>query len=180
VQGPEVALIIGGGETWQQELDEALKIIGGRPVQYFYMNDQIKTFPHRGIACTLHPDKLNGHFSWLPTRRKAGLPEPDEVWSHRKHTSVTHDTASAEWKGSSGLFAVQVARLQKGHRKIIACGVPMTVEGGHFWRRQKWQSAIAFRQGWMTSKKDIQPYFRSMSGWTAEQFGRPTEEWLRS
>jgi len=174
-----VAIILGGAECWQQDLEEARKIIGNAPVRFFLVNDQIKSFPESGIACTLHPDKLNGHFAWLVIRRKAGLPDPDEVWSHRKHAAVTHDTASNDWRGSSGLFAVQVAR-RKGHRKIIGCGVPMTVDGNHFERHIKWQSAIAFRDGWKQRKNEIAPYFRSLSGWTRQEFGEPDADWIAS
>jgi len=176
---PEVAVILGGAEGWQQDLEEAKRLLNGQKIQYFMVNDQIKTFPEPGIACTLHPDKLNGHFAWLRVRSKAGLPEPIEIWAHRKHGAVTHDTASIDWGGSSGLLAVQVA-LRKKFRKIIGCGVPMTTEGKHFERHQKWQSAIAFRSGWTRYRKEFEPYFRSMSGWTAEQFGKPDEEWLKS
>ena len=175
----EVAIVIGGGERWYEELQDAKRIIGDARVQYFIINDHIKSFPERAIACTLHPDKLNGHVSWLGARERAGLSAPDEIWSYRKHAVVTHDTASMEWKGSSGLFAVQVAR-RKGHKKIIGVGVPMTVDDGHFTRHQKWQSAIAFRQGWITHRQEIATCFRSMSGWTAETFGKPTETWLQS
>jgi Methyltransferase domain len=172
-----VAVVIGGAECWQEDLEKARKLLGGQRIKFFFINDQIKTFAEPGVAVTLHPDKLNGHFAWLLVRRKAGLPEPDQIWAHRKHAAVTHDTASKDWGGSSGLFAVQVAR-REGYRHIIGCGIPMTVDGSHYIRRQKWQSAIAFRSGWMNCKNEIAPYFRSMSGWTAEQFGSPTEDWL--
>jgi hypothetical protein len=120
---------------------------------------------------------LNGHIAWLFNRRKSGLPEPQEIWAHMKHAAVTHDTASLEWQGSSGLFAVQVAK-RKGFQKIITCGIPMTVEGSHFERHQLWQSAIAFRDGWVRCKSQLAPYVRSMSGWTEQMFGSPTHEWL--
>lgn len=176
---PEIAIIVGGSETWQRDLEEARKFVGNRRVQFFYINDQIKSFAEHGVACTLHPDKLNGHVAWLTVRRKAGLPDPDEVWSHRKHAAVTHDTASIDWRGSSGLFAVQVAR-SKGFNKIIVCGVPMTVEDSHFERHQKWQSAIGFRDGWNKHKNEIAPYVRSMSGWTRGLLGEPSEDWINS
>ena len=114
----------------------------------------------------------------LPLRRQNGLPEPEQIWAHRKHVAVTHDTASKEWQGSSGLFATMVAKME-GHTKIIACGVPMTVEDNHFERHQRWQSAIAFRAGWTRCRDEIAPVFRSMSGWTKEIFGAPDEEWLK-
>jgi hypothetical protein len=175
----EIAVVIGGAECWQEDFERVKKLLGDRPRHYFYINDHIKSFPEPGVACTLHPDKLNGHFAWLGVRRKAGLPEPEQIWAHRKHVAITHDTASTEWQGSTGLFAVQVAR-RVGHRKVIGVGIPMTVDGGHFERHQLWQSAIAFRQGWTAHRKEIAPYFRSMSGWTKEQFGEPTEDWIRS
>src|SRR5215471_7779764 len=175
--GEEVAIVIGGAECWQQDLEEARKIIAGRRARFFYVNDQIKSFPELGVACTLHPDKINGQDNWLGTRRKAGLPEPLQIWAHRKHACVTHDTASMEWRGSSGLFACEVAR-REGYKKVIGCGVPMTPDGGHFERHKSWSSAHTFRDGWIQHKAEIATFFRSMSGWTAEQFGKPDTEWL--
>jgi hypothetical protein len=173
----EIAIVIGGAECWERDLEQARALIGNRAVKYYFINDQIKTFSEPGVAVTLHADKLNGHFAWLQIRRKAGLPEPEKVWGHRAHASVTHHTETKDWGGSSGLFAVQVAR-RDGYRKVIGCGVPMTVDGSHYIRHQKWQSAIAFRGGWVKCKNDLAPYFRSMSGWTREQFGEATEEWI--
>jgi len=172
-----VALIIGGASCWQDDLIRAKELIGDRPVKYYFINDQIKTFPEPGIACTLHPDKLTGQFNWLGKRRQNGLPEPEQVWAHRRFSAVTNDTASKDWTGSSGLFATMVAR-RAGHQRIIACGVPMTVEGMHFERNAKWQSAVSFRTGWLKTKAEIKDCFRSMSGWTKETFGEPDEAFL--
>jgi hypothetical protein len=173
----EVAIVIGGSESWAAELDEAKRLLAGRTIKYFLVNDHIKLFPETGIGCTLHPDKLNGHHSWLRLRQNAGFPALEEIWSHYKHDAVTHDTASLEWRGSTGLFAVQVAR-RKGYSKIVGVGIPMTVEDKHFERHQLWQSAISFREGWIQFRKEIEPVFRSMSGWTADTFGRPDAAWL--
>jgi hypothetical protein len=175
----DVALVIGGAECWHDDLEQAKKLLAGKKFRYFYINDHIKSFAEPGVACTLHPDKLNGQGagSWLISRRQTGFPEPEQIWAHRKHHAVTHDTASTDWQGSTGLFAVYVAR-QLGHVKVIGCGIPMTVDGSHFIRHQKWQSAIAFRGGWVRHRQEIAPYFRSMSGWTKEQFGAPDINWL--
>jgi hypothetical protein len=176
---PEIAVVVGGAECWREDLEEARKLLAGLKFRFIYINDHIKSFAEPGVACTLHPDKLYGHFAWLGERERAGLPKPEQVWAHRKHSAVTHDTASEEWRGSTGLFAFCVAR-RLGHVRVIACGVPMTVDGSHFERHQLWQSAISFRQGWIQYKNQIAPFFRSMSGWTAEMFGKPTREWLES
>ncbi len=174
-----VAVIVGGAERWRRDMEEAIKLLAGCKFRYFYVNDQIKSFPEDGVACTLHPDKLNEHDAWLAIRRKAGLPEPEQIWTCRKHSAATHDTDNVDWGGSSGLFAVQVA-LRNGYRKIILCGVPLTAEERHFERHEMWQSAISFRAGWTRHKNEISPYVRSMSGWTLEQFGEPCENWIIS
>jgi predicted SAM-dependent methyltransferase len=173
-----VAVVLGGAMCWRQDWEAARKLIGDLPFRVFAINDQIKTFPDECVAVTLHPDKLVGPIAWLNGRRKAGLPEPEQVWAHRKAPEITHDTG-LDWGGSSGLFAVQVAR-REGHQKVIGVGVPMTVDGAHYIRGQKWQSAIAFRPSWIRYKNEIAPHFRSMSGWTAEIFGKPDEAFLRS
>jgi predicted SAM-dependent methyltransferase len=173
-----VAIVLGGATCWRQDLESARKLIGNLPFRVFAINDQIKTFPDECVAVTLHPDKLVGPIAWLNGRRKAGLPEPEQIWAHRKAPEITHDTGM-DWGGSSGLFAVQVAR-REGHQKIIGVGVPMTVGGAHYIRGQKWQSAIAFRPSWIRYKNEIAPHFRSMSGWTAEIFGTPDEAFLGS
>ena len=76
------------------DLEEARQLLNGQRIQYFMINDQIKTFPEPSIACTLHPDKLNGHFAWLRIRRKANFRNrrglvASQAWGgdarHRKH-----------------------------------------------------------------------------------------------
>jgi hypothetical protein len=172
-----VAVILGGAINWKEDLEKAKKVIGVRHIRYFLINDQIKTFPEEGVAVTLHPDKLSGQFAWLRVRRENGHPEPEQVWAHRHHELVTNHNDNKDWGGSTGLFAVMIA-IKEGHQKVIACGIPMTVDDSHYIRHQKWQSAIAFRPSWIKCRNDLAPHFRSMSGWTKEQFGEPTEEWL--
>ena len=174
---PEVAVIIGGAECWEHDLEKARKLIGNHAIRFYFVNDQIATFPEAGVAVSLHPNKLD---AWLALRRKAGLPQPEQIWGRYKHAypEVTHDTENIYQGGSSGLLAVQVAR-REGHERIVAVGIPMTIEGGHYVRHEKWDAAIRARPAWEKCKNDLAPYFRSMSGWTAEIFGEPDEEWLR-
>jgi hypothetical protein len=73
--------------------------------------------------------------------------------------------------GSSALLGV-LAALRMGYRRIILCGCPMTgknAAGGTY---------ETFQKGWEARANEFMGRVRSMSGWTAEFLGAPTEEWL--
>lgn len=169
---PPLAIVVGGAECVWDDLGRIKTGMTLRNETWFLVNDMMaeyKTDPGRPvIAVTLHPPKLN---DWLAERARNGLPRPDAVWAHRPANElVTNHTE--DWAGSSGLFAVKVAR-QLGFEQIILCGVPMQVEQRHFIRREPWGAAMAFRAGWERHRANIAPYVRSMSGWTKELFGEP-------
>lgn len=169
-------VLCGGGDPFA-EYDQAVALAtaAGRTTTIFAGNDMIEKCPHDiAHALSLHPDKLR---LWLPRRKAAGFNDPEKIWAHRNYESiVTHWTR--DWAGSTGLFCAKVAR-ENGFTHVVLCGVPMTVEHGHFVRNQPWNAALAFRRGWIARLRELQPYLRSFNGWTKEQFGEPTEEWLR-
>jgi hypothetical protein len=174
----DVAIVMGGGgdpfAEWERA--KALCDLAGKKTSIFAGNDMIEKFPHDiDHAISLHPDKLK---LWLPRRRAAGFNDPPKVWGHRNYEgAVTHWTR--DWSGSTGLFCVKIAR-EHGFVHIIGCGVPMTVEDNHFLRPgQRWDAAHGFRRGWEAHLQELKPYFRSYSGWTLQEFGAPTEEWLK-
>jgi hypothetical protein len=174
----EAAIVMGGGgdPLAEYELAKELCARAGRTVTIFAGNDMIEKFPDDIThAVSLHPDKLQ---LWLPRRQAAGFNQPEKVWAHRNYEgAVTHWTR--DWSGSTGLFCVKIAR-EAGFVHIILCGVPMTVEGDHFIREQPWSAAIGFLKGWNAHLSELKPYVRSYAGWTQEQLGTPTEDWLRS
>ena len=170
-----VAIILGGAECWQDDLTNAKALLDGHALRYFIINDHIRTFPETGIAVTLHPEKLAR--SWLPDRRAKGLPEPEQIWSHRADINVTHNNHGNDWGGSSGLFAVMIAR-KIGFKKIILCGVGMTTDGNHFVRHQRWNACAAFWHRWQQYIEELKPVLRSMSGRTRDVFGAPDQEFL--
>lgn len=138
-------------------------------------NDMIGKFPfHVDHAASLHPDKLK---LWLCERMTAGYVAPGRVWSHRPFTGVTDWTR--DWQGSTGLICVKIAR-ELGYTHVVLCGVHMTVEGTHFIRQKPWHAAHGFRRGWIGRIRELTPYVRSFGGWTREQFGEPTVEWLKT
>lgn len=166
-----IAIIVGGAETALAEYELAAAMCVNHNVEIMVINDMIATFPGTVTAVTLHPDKLT---QWLDRRKRDGLLPVKAVWSNRPAKLVTNTTR--DLGGSSGFFASKIAK-EKG-RKSILCGVPMTVEGNHFVRHQRWSAALAFRRPWVTYKNEYAPYIRSFSGWTKQEFGEPTTEFL--
>jgi hypothetical protein len=172
----DVAIVMGGGGDPFAEYEQARAMCAaaGRNASVFAGNDMIEFFPHDiDHAVTLHPEKLR---LWLPRRRASGFNEPPKVWGHQNRYDVTNWTR--DWSGSTGLFCTKIAREQ-GHVHIVLCGVHMTVEGDHFVRKIAWNAALGFQRGWNARIPELRPYVRSFGGWTQQQLGAPTVEWLR-
>src|SRR6185369_2578670 len=172
----DVAIVMcGGGDPFAEYAQaQAMCAEAGKNASVFAGNDMIELFPHDiDHAITLHPEKLQ---LWLPRRRASGFNVPPKVWAHQLRNNVTHWTR--DWSGSTGLFCVKIAR-ECGFVHIVLCGVHMTVEGDHFVRKQPWNSALGFQRGWNARVPELRAYVRSFGGWTREQLGEPTVEWLR-
>lgn len=75
--------------------------------------------------------------------------------------------------GSSALLGIH-AGIAEGYKKIVVCGCPLTG------KNDKGSSYEVFRAGWTAKLAEIKDKVRSMSGWTRELLGAPTEEWLGS
>ena len=172
----DVAIVIcGGGDPFaefKRATDMCFEV--EKPYTIFAGNDMIAEFcGHMQNALTLHPDKI-GH--WLGKRRANGFEPPDKIWSHRPFTGVSDWTR--DWAGSTGLFCVKVAR-ELGFVHVMLCGVHMSIESDHFVRKAPWKNAIGFRRGWEMRWPALRPYVKSFGGWTKENLGEPTIEWLR-
>ena len=171
----KVALVLGGGADVFAEYAKAREMCttAGREVLIIACNDMIALFPEViDHAVTLHPEYYP---RWLKARKGAGFPPLTRIWSHRSYVGFTDHTK--DWTGSSGLMCIKIAR-EIGCTHIILCGVPMTPDGEHFVRHQRWQAAHGFRRGWGRHVHSLKPFVRSMSGWTRENFGYPTYDWL--
>ena len=179
-QEPNIAVVVGGAPSvWEEiKLTEALLAEAGATAKWFVANDMIGRFPGPCTAITLHSQKVLG---WLGERQQAGFPKPDQVWCHAKDKlkfdGVTHVTEDG--RGSVGLFGVIVAHDKLGFDRVVGCGIPMDAKLGHFVRGPKpWTGCDQFLGGWRIRQKELAPYFRSWSGWTAQQFGTPTLDFL--
>lgn len=176
------ALVLGGAESVFDDIVAARRLF--EPDAYFVINDTIALWPERvDYAVTLHPGGL--HY-WLGQRVASGFSPPGQCWAHRNRARGGDKRAYPEVSfvleddaGSSGLFAVKVAR-KSGFARIVLCGVPMSPDGKHILRHAPWGSAITFRSAWLKHRKRLSPFVRSMSGWTRDTFGPPTIEWLNS
>lgn len=171
----DVAIVICGGGDPFAEADRALDLcaVAGRMHTLFAGNDMIGKWPsivHH--ACTLHPDKL---FMWTGERITNHLEPAERTWAHRPFSGITDHTR--DWSGSTGLFCVKVAR-ELGFVHILLCGVHMSRDSNHFVRREPWIHAEGFIRGWQAHLVELKPYVRSFGGWTREQFGLPTPQWI--
>ena len=155
-----------------------LNTLGDNPF-VIAVNDAAAEFPgHLDAMATLHPEFFA---KWRNERRQRRLNLDFQAWTHDTRparSAVDGMRLHPDRHGSSGLFALDIA-ISLGHRHNILCGVPMDV-GNHFRRNTPWRDMPAFRQAWVRAIPGLRPVTRSMSGWTAQQLGEPTAEWLLS
>jgi hypothetical protein len=140
----------------------------------------------RFVWATLHPEFMD---DYEKQRAQLGLhsdyeivaPLAGEVGMHGKKgritRRVTYRYPGMNASASSGGYAAKVA-LEDGFDRVVLAGVPMEQSGAHFTRGKPWLQRDSFMRGF----KDSIPHFagrvRSMSGWTAQELGVPTLEWL--
>lgn len=170
------ALIVGDAKGGADEAGAALAMF--RPDAICATNMIGIEWPGRlDYWCTLHPFKAGpwpGMAEALRRRQLAGRNKP-QVWAHKVAPGI--DRQTDDWAGSTGLLCVKVMRLEQFTRIVLA-GVPMSQAGGHYYDDQPWGAAHVFRKGWSRKQRELAPYIRSMSGWTKDLLGAPTEAWL--
>ena len=95
-----------------------------------------------------------------------------EIISYVEFPGVRHVKRHTGPTGSSALLGTLWA-LAHGYQRIVLCGCPLQGKnkfGGDYYRQ--------FHSGWRYRYEEIKNHVRSMSGWTSEFLGKPTEEWL--
>ena len=120
--------------------------------------------------CTMHPEKMP---AWAKQREAHGFEKPN-MWTatHKAKEGFTLVNSM----GGSGILGVNLAKFLNAS-KIILAGIPMT-QDAHFNKKHGWIEATLYRQFWR-GEKSYPKWVRSMSGWTKEMYGEPTEEWLK-
>lgn len=123
----------------------------------------------------MHPDLFP---KWLNERRSAGRAEPGQLWHAGHRPTPVQSTGIDSWGGSSGFLCVRLA-IHLGVQRIVLAGVPMRKHHCHYDKPGiPWGEAYRYWTCWEKKMPKIRNRVRSLSGWTADLLGRPTEEWL--
>lgn len=176
----KVGIVIGGSIDVWDEYEKTIALLKEAQLDYltFVTNDSIPAFnDFIDVACTLHPTKLP---MWAKARNDRGLNIPRYVFSFRADLCPLVTNVLPDWGGSSGLFAVRVAYEGFHCKRIICCGVPLSINRGHIRRGPKYHwPALQFQKGWNDHYGEYAHCTRSWSGWTSERLGVPTLEFLQ-
>lgn len=156
-----------------------LKSISYRSKHVLVLNDIGIYFPgYMEHWATCHPNIING-----------GQKVRDQHRDHKDFVTHIPDYAVPKipgyiWTipklaGTSGMFGVLIG-LGLGYKRIILAGIPLTCTA-HFWYPSVpvKMDKKGIRQSWeRISNLIFEGRVRSLSGWTKELLGEPTEEWL--
>lgn len=167
------ALVLGGANCLADDKAAALALFD--PDLIVACNHAGRDDPGRiDHWATMHPELFP---MWLRARRAAGRPEAGKLW-HARHRPTTVGSEPIEsWGGSSGLLCVSVA-IHLGATHVVLAGVPMDKRNAHYDKPGLWTEARQYWPSWERHRAAMQGRVKSMSGWTHNLLGGPTEEWL--
>lgn len=181
-----IAVVLGGAESLWDDVVALGELLDVRDCVVVAVNDAGVVWPHRlDHWATMHPEELEDREA---KRLANGYPMGYSTWTRdypwglkERERMADHVLSSDMWGGSSGLLGVGAA-WTAGARRIVLCGVPMD-KRPHFNRGtvDNWVRAVEnYKARWMERQADLSRWVRSMSGWTRETFGEPTQEWLHA
>lgn len=172
---------LGGASCLWDDFGRAKALVGDADHEIAACNDAGCEYRGRmAFWATAHPDKFKA------------------VWRHRTDhrgpvfgmvggigAGVTHIVGMRQdggmWRGSSGLYLAQIAVFELGYRRVILCGVPMDARPNAFRDEAGWSDHKTYRAGWRLAfaNDEFRAAVRSMSGWTRDNLGAPSPEWLK-
>jgi hypothetical protein len=129
---------------------------------------------------TLHPEWQN---DFNAKRKSKGFELPERIVAHRAGKGVTYVMPEHSFpemngnSGSSGWFAVKYA-YEMGFEKIVLCGMGYTRDSGRIDGKPVWESANNYCNHIRPTFKRLDGIVKSMSGFTRDCLGSPTEQWL--
>lgn len=179
-----IALCIGSAETVWSEIDHALSLC--KPDVLVSVNRMARDWPYSLDAwVSYHPELLQ---RWYFERKRNGLPDhkANFIPGHARqfipnNIGPVHKIAPVG--GSSGLGAVEVAISYFGATKVILAGIGLDHQAGHFNQAEvkgPWKDGLGYRKAWLRYPLEKRKLIRSCGGWTREQLGEPTKEWIET
>jgi hypothetical protein len=172
-----IAMVLGSANTLYEDSGRARALLRGHDPVVIACNHAARDWPGRvDHWATMHPDQLPG---WAAQRARQGYTRVGRYWyaRHRICPAVIEATPVESWGGSSGLLCVTVA-FELGCERIILAGVPMLKMAKHFDDQRNWDEARAYHRAWEAKLERMRGRVKSLSGWTRELLGEPTEDWL--
>jgi hypothetical protein len=160
-------VLIGRAPCWENDLNRLKEI-----VQEFDVMAVGLDCPYSGDVkyfVTYHPEDIQ---LYKEKRKAEGKNLDFKAIGHLKKPEIDIVEAHKSPSGSSSLMGAIVAR-KLGYNRVVLCGCPL--EGDSF---QKATPYSSFQKGWIARLSEVKDYVRSMSGWTSETLGTPTEKWI--
>lgn len=185
-QNNKILIIIGAAPCVADDMYDAVKLVMNRDsrniwecISFMAIGlDAVDKYPWSlDYFATYHPSEIE---EATERRAKAGGNTDYMVISHQQHAQK--DTGRGlvglilpcePPSGSSALLGV-LAGIKLGYEKIIVCGCPLTGTN------DKGYDYAHFRVGWEVKLNEIKDKTRSMSGWTKELLGEPSEKWINN
>ena len=167
----KIIVLIGCAPGWEIDLSRFASVC-----QFFDIGAIGLDCPYEGkidYFFTYHPEDIKKY----EAKRKAnGLSRNYLVVSHTQAEEEGLVDITIRYQSPSGSSAMlgTLFALETGYEKIILCGCPLTG-----FNRDK-ISYSPFQEGWMARKSLVIGKVKSLSGWTSEFLGTPTEEWLKN
>lgn len=169
------ALVLGSANTLHDDSRAALALF--EPDMIIACNHAARDWPGRvDHWATMHPDLLP---SWIADRARQGHRPAGRYW-HARHRIVPpsiESTPIESWGGSSGMLCVAVA-FELGAERIVLAGVPLLKTAKHFDDGRNWDEARQYQRPWQNRREILYGRVKSLSGWTRDLLGSPTEDWL--
>jgi hypothetical protein len=172
------ALVLGGACNVWDDVDRAREL---------FQWDIVVAANHVGINwphelhhwCSYHPALLN---RWILQRTKNGLPPAENLWTGRvkPRTPFPECRKFAAHGGSSGMLAALIAAHHAD--RVVLAGIPMDPTMPHFHGAHSykpWDDGRNYLRHWRDNYTKLEGRVKSLSGWTKELLGEPTEEWLK-
>jgi len=118
---------------------------------------------------TYHPYELP---DFRKRREAVGGNQDYETHSHEQFDGLVNRLwPYIKPSGSSAMLGIE-AGMGMGYKRIVVAGCPLI--------DRKYTVTCDFRPGWTTRFDKIKDAVRSMSGWTRDLLGAPTEEWMNA